>query len=100
MPDFIRINNKKDPIPIVPRRFLDFRHPHGEIHMMSAGEAYSCPEDEDTTDSQCTISQVPDLSASNIPSNHLGPYEGIYIGTLPCMRAFDPDSCTIFSRSG
>ena len=81
--DFVRINNKKDPVPIVPGRFLDFQHPHGEIHIVHAGEAYSCSGNEDVTDSQCTISQIPDLLAGE-PVDHLGPYEGIYIGTLSC----------------
>ncbi|PIL25568.1 hypothetical protein GSI_12376 [Ganoderma sinense ZZ0214-1] len=81
--DFVRIDNKKDPIPIVPGRGLGFRHPHGEIHIMSATAAYSCPGDDDATDSQCTISQVPNVLVSNI-LDHLGPYGGIYVGTLFC----------------
>ncbi|KAI1789472.1 alpha/beta-hydrolase [Ganoderma leucocontextum] len=81
--DFVRIDNMKDPIPIVPGRFLGFQHPHGEIHIMSAGEAYSCPGDDDATDSQCTISQVPNIAVSNL-LDHLGPYDGIYVGTLFC----------------
>jgi hypothetical protein len=27
------INNKKDPIPIVPRQFMGFAHPTGEVHI-------------------------------------------------------------------
>ncbi|EJF58128.1 alpha/beta-hydrolase [Dichomitus squalens LYAD-421 SS1] len=81
--DFVRIDNEKDPVPIVPGRFLGFQHPHGEIHIVSPGEAYSCPGDDDATDPQCTISQVPNIAESNI-LDHLGPYEGIYIGTLFC----------------
>ncbi|KAI1789485.1 alpha/beta-hydrolase [Ganoderma leucocontextum] len=64
VPDFVRINNRKDLVPIVPGRFLGFQHPHGEIHI-------------------CTISQVPTIAQGNIV-DHLGPYEGIYIGTLFC----------------
>ena len=81
--DFVRIDNEKDPIPIVPGRFLGFQHPHGEIHIVSPGEAYACSPDDDATDSQCTISQVPNVADSDI-LDHLGPYEGIYIGTLFC----------------
>ena len=81
--DFVRIDNKKDPIPIMPGRFMGFAHPHGEIHIMSATEAYSCSGDDDATDSKCTISQVPNVLVSNI-LDHLGPYDGIHIGTLYC----------------
>lgn len=81
--DFVRIDNKKDPIPIMPGRFMGFAHPHGEIHIMSGTEAYSCSGDDDATDSKCTISQVPNVLVSNI-LDHLGPYDGIHIGTLYC----------------
>ena len=81
--DFVRIDNMKDPIPIVPGRFLGFQHPRGEIHIKSGEEAYACTGDDDATDSECTISQVPNVVASNV-LNHLGPYDGIYISTLSC----------------
>ena len=81
--DFERINNESDPIPICPGRALGFSHVHGEIHIVSPGEAYACSPDDDATDSQCTISQVPNVADSDI-LDHLGPYEGIYIGTLFC----------------
>ena len=32
-----------DIIPIVPGRFLGFQHPHGEVHILSPGDAVSCP---------------------------------------------------------
>jgi predicted lipase len=41
--DFTRVNNEKDPIPIVPGRFLGFAHPSGEVHLNSPGNAVSCP---------------------------------------------------------
>ena len=83
VPDFKRVNNEKDPIPIVPGRFLGFQHPHGEIHIIQPGEAVSCPGDDDATDAQCTIETVPNITEGNI-LDHLGPYEGIYIGTIFC----------------
>ena len=83
VPDFVRINNKKDPVPTLPYEFLGFHHPHGEIHIVGPGEAYSCPGDDDATDSQCTISQVPTALQSNI-DDHTGPYEGTNIGTAWC----------------
>ncbi|TFY66439.1 hypothetical protein EVG20_g4647 [Dentipellis fragilis] len=83
VPDFTRVNNEKDPIPIVPGRFLGYSHPHGEVHIMSPGNAVSCSGDDDADDSQCTIKTVPNIFKSNI-LNHLGPYEGIMIGTIFC----------------
>ncbi|KAF8181315.1 Alpha/Beta hydrolase protein [Pholiota molesta] len=81
--NFRRIDNELDLIPIVPGRFLGFQHPHGEIHILSPGNAVSCPGDDDATDSQCQIQSVPNIADGNI-LNHLGPYEGIYIGTIYC----------------
>ncbi|KAF8806432.1 alpha/beta-hydrolase [Phlegmacium glaucopus] len=83
VPDFRRINNEKDIVPIVPGRFLGFQHPHGEIHILSPGNAVSCLGDDDATDPQCQISSVPNIFDGNI-LNHLGPYEGISIGTIFC----------------
>lgn len=67
----------------MPGRFLGFSHVHGEIHIVSPGDAVSCPGDDDATDAQCTISTVPNIVDSDI-LDHLGPYQGIYIGTLFC----------------
>jgi len=83
VPDFTRVNNEKDPIPIVPGRFLGFEHPHGEVHIISPGDAVSCPGDDDATDSECTIATVPNIADSDL-LDHLGPYQGIYIGTIFC----------------
>jgi len=38
------INNKKDPIPIVPGRFLGFHHPAGEVHIMDDNSWVSCQD--------------------------------------------------------
>ncbi|KAF5322219.1 hypothetical protein D9619_001889 [Psilocybe cf. subviscida] len=81
--NFKRINNELDIVPIVPGRFLGFEHPHGEIHIISPNNAVACSGDDDATDSQCTISSVPNVLEGNI-LNHLGPYQGISIGTLSC----------------
>lgn len=79
----MRINNEKDLVPIVPGRFLGFVHPHGEIHIVSPGNAVSCAGDDDGDDKQCTDKTVSNILFGNI-LNHLGPYEGISIGTLAC----------------
>ncbi|KAH7869646.1 alpha/beta-hydrolase [Lentinula edodes] len=85
--NFKRIDNMqaccKDLIPIVPGRALGFEHPAGEIHILSPGDAVSCPGDDDATDSECQIESVPTIFEGNI-IDHLGPYEGIYIGTVFC----------------
>ncbi|KAJ3838781.1 Alpha/Beta hydrolase protein [Lentinula raphanica] len=81
--NFKRIDNKQDLIPIVPGRFLGFEHPAGEIHILGAGDAVSCPGDDDATDSDCQIASVPTIFEGSIV-DHLGPYEGIYLGTIYC----------------
>ncbi|KAG2129110.1 Alpha/Beta hydrolase protein [Suillus clintonianus] len=81
--DFQRINNKKDIVPIVPGRFMGFSHVQGEVHIVSPGDAYECPGDDDATDALCTIQSVPNVLEGDI-LDHLGPYQGIYIGTIYC----------------
>ncbi|KIK67315.1 hypothetical protein GYMLUDRAFT_238620 [Collybiopsis luxurians FD-317 M1] len=83
VPSFKHINNEDDLIPIVPGRFLGYAHPAGEIHILSPGNAVACPGDDDAVDPQCTIESVPNIFEGNI-LNHLGPYEGISLGTLAC----------------
>ncbi|KJA29030.1 hypothetical protein HYPSUDRAFT_33536 [Hypholoma sublateritium FD-334 SS-4] len=83
VPNFRRVDNELDIIPIVPGRFLGFQHPHGEVHILSPGNAVSCPGDDDATDPQCQILSVPNIAVGNI-LNHLGPYEGVFIGTIFC----------------
>ncbi|PFH47693.1 hypothetical protein AMATHDRAFT_197673 [Amanita thiersii Skay4041] len=70
VPDFSRVNNEKDVIPIVPGRFLGFSHPEGEIHITSPGHAVSCSGDDDADDPDCTISTVPNIAVGNI-LNHV-----------------------------
>ncbi|KAJ3849049.1 Alpha/Beta hydrolase protein [Lentinula lateritia] len=83
VPSFKHINNEKDLIPIVPGRFLGYAHPAGEIHIVSPGNVVLCSGDDDATDSQCIIDTVPNIFEGDI-LNHLGPYDGISIGTLAC----------------
>jgi hypothetical protein len=81
------INNHHDVIPIVPGRFLGFAHPVGEVHITDDstidGTWVSCPGEDDATDSQCEIMTVPNITQGSI-IDHLGPYNGINIGTLSC----------------
>lgn len=83
VPDFSRMNNEIDPIPTVPGRFLGFEHPAGEVHIVSSSDVVSCPGPDDGTDAQCSDLMVPNVLDGDL-LDHLGPYEGIYIGTIYC----------------
>lgn len=83
VPDFQRVNNDDDLIPIVPGRFLGYLHPHGEVHMLRTGYAVACDGNDNDADELCQIKSVPTVFQGNIV-NHLGPYEGIWIGTTFC----------------
>ena len=39
----VHINNKEDPVPILPGMFLGFHHPSGEIHIQDSGAWDACP---------------------------------------------------------
>ncbi|KAJ7828057.1 Alpha/Beta hydrolase protein [Mycena olivaceomarginata] len=84
--DFKRVNNenvqslayisidRRTLVPIVPGRFLGFAHPQGEIHIV----------DGDTKEiEKCQIKTVPSILSGNI-IHHLGPYNGIFIGSVFC----------------
>ncbi|KAJ7442635.1 Alpha/Beta hydrolase protein [Mycena latifolia] len=83
--DFKRVNNQADLVPTVPGRFLGFSHPKGEIHIVDddTKEIVACPGNDDAEDEKCQIKTVPTILSGNI-LNHLGPYNGIFIGTLSC----------------
>ncbi|KAJ3494733.1 hypothetical protein NLJ89_g10743 [Agrocybe chaxingu] len=72
------INNRKDIVPIVPGRFLGYRHPSGEVHIMNNGQWVSCPG-QDNTSTQCIVGAVPNIFASS-PMDHIGPYDAITVG--------------------
>ncbi|KAJ1306384.1 hypothetical protein OPQ81_007389 [Rhizoctonia solani] len=80
--DFSRVTNKKDVIPILPGRFLGFRHSYGEKHIKSKGKWYAC-EGQDNTSPDCSIGEVPNILKGNL-IDHLGPYEDIWVGSLTC----------------
>ncbi|KAI9465076.1 alpha beta-hydrolase [Lactarius psammicola] len=81
--NFTRMNNKRDVVPTVPGRRLGFQHPREEIHIQKDGSVVICPGDDDGTDLQCSDLMVPNIAAGSIP-DHLGPYHGIFIGTVFC----------------
>ncbi len=93
------INNKKDIVPILPGRFLGFRHPSGEVHIDEAGAWLACPgrcrcgpplcatvdevltscAGQDNTNAKCTIGDVRNIFVGN-GTDHDGPYDGIEMG--------------------
>ncbi|KAJ7069639.1 Alpha/Beta hydrolase protein [Mycena amicta] len=85
VPDFKRVNNENDLVPIVPGRFLGFAHPQGEVHIVDddSKQIVACPGNDDDTNDQCQIKTVPSILSGNI-IHHLGPYNGIFIGSVFC----------------
>lgn len=73
--DFTRVNHALDPVPILPGRRLGYQHPSGEVHLVSDTAAVACSGRDDASDSQCTISSVPNLFEADV-IDHLGPYPG------------------------
>ncbi|CAE6456388.1 unnamed protein product [Rhizoctonia solani] len=80
--DFSRITNLEDEVPIVPGRFLGYHHFSGEKHIKSTGVWNACAG-QDNTSEDCSTGAVPDIIQGNL-IDHLGPYEGVWIGTLSC----------------
>ncbi|TFK98368.1 Alpha/Beta hydrolase protein [Pterulicium gracile] len=77
-----RINNLKDPVPILPGRFLGFAHTSGEIHINS-GNVWDACTGQDNTDGRCTVGAVPNVFAGST-SDHRGPYDGVTISSSTC----------------
>lgn len=73
------INNKEDPVPIVPGRSLGYVHPSGEVHIQDSGSWVACPG-QDNPSKLCIVGDVPTLLQGN-RSDHDGPYDdGIVMG--------------------
>jgi hypothetical protein len=49
----VRINNKEDPVPILPGRFLGYVHSSGEIHIEDSGAWDACPGTETLAIGKC-----------------------------------------------
>ncbi|KAF7986533.1 hypothetical protein HWV62_26246 [Athelia sp. TMB] len=90
------INNLKDPIPIVPGRFLGFVHPSGEVHIESSGEWASCPG-QDNTSTSCIVGDEPNLLDADL-SNHDGPYNGVTMGSGRSRKLLRIDSSAVIER--
>ena len=72
------INNKEDPIPIVPGMSLGYVHPSGEVHIEDSGEWAACPG-QDNPSTECIVGDVPNIFDGD-ESDHDGPYNGITMG--------------------
>ncbi|KAF8489257.1 Alpha/Beta hydrolase protein [Russula emetica] len=81
--NFTRVNNKRDPVPVVPGRLLGFQHVATEIHIQPDGKTVICPGPDDGVDPQCSDKMVPDVINGDV-DDHSGPYNGILIGTQHC----------------
>ncbi|KAI9440866.1 Alpha/Beta hydrolase protein [Lactarius indigo] len=85
------VNNKYDPIPILPGRFIKYHHPSGEIHIDDTDAWDVCPG-QDNPSKMCIVGAVPNLFHSNW-RDHDGPYGGI---GFPCTTSLlTPDTLTI-----
>ncbi|KAF8270700.1 lipase [Lactarius quietus] len=74
------INNKRDPVPILPMRFQGYHHPSGEIHIDVTSDAWeSCPG-QDNPSKLCIVGTVKSLIFGKV-QDHYGPYDGI---RTPC----------------
>ncbi|KAK0466791.1 alpha/beta-hydrolase [Desarmillaria tabescens] len=72
------VNNKKDPIPILPGRFLGFHHPSGEKHITDSNAWVACPG-QDNEDDRCTVGEVSNILVGDV-DDHPGPYDGVTMG--------------------
>jgi len=74
------VNNRKDPVPIVPPISLGFHHPSGEIHIRDSGPWEACPGQDNPSD-LCIVGDEKSILEGNL-IDHLGPYSGIYLVCL------------------
>ncbi|KAF9581217.1 hypothetical protein BGW38_001851, partial [Lunasporangiospora selenospora] len=76
--DITRINNKKDPSPILPGLFLGYTSFSGEVHIGENNIWYACPG-QDNLSTMCSTGDVPTLFDGDV-NDHGGPYNGIEMG--------------------
>ncbi|KAH7104424.1 alpha/beta-hydrolase [Auriculariales sp. MPI-PUGE-AT-0066] len=78
LPDVTRVVNQQDPVPILPGRFLGFRHPSGEVHIGEKGQFLACNGQESEEDG-CTIDSTRFIFQAE-KDDHSGPYHKLKIG--------------------
>ncbi|KAF8270699.1 hypothetical protein EI94DRAFT_1698669 [Lactarius quietus] len=70
------INNKRDPVPILPTRFQGYHHPSGEIHIDVTSDAWDPCPGQDNPYKLCIVGAVPSIIFGKT-RDHNGPYDGI-----------------------
>ncbi|CAE6530982.1 unnamed protein product [Rhizoctonia solani] len=80
--DVSRITKEKDPLPIIPAKYLDYQHSSGEKHLLSEDSWVACVG-QDNTDAQCSTGAVPNMFQAD-PENNKGPYNDIIIDKAAC----------------
>lgn len=78
LPELWHVNNRIDPVPIVPGRHLGYTHPAGEVHIKEDEQWVACAG-QDNTDDGCTIADNNNIITANV-LNHFGPYDGALMG--------------------
>lgn len=76
--DLTHINNKEDPVPILPGKLLGYTNPSGEVHILDSGSWVACPG-QDNPSTSCSTGDVPTLIQGKT-SDHDGPYDGVTMG--------------------
>ncbi|CEL61977.1 Lipase OS=Rhizopus oryzae PE=1 SV=1 [Rhizoctonia solani AG-1 IB] len=73
IPDFVRITNKRDPVPVIPPIISGYTHPSGEKHINLNGVWHSC-KGQENLNKNCSVGEA----WVNVPNwfEHDGPYAG------------------------
>ena len=77
--DFKRVNHHLDPVPVLPPTEMGYSHVSGEIHIDGSDNWNLCTGN-DSEEEGCTIAEGLNINLVD----HLGPYDGIFIGTPFC----------------
>ncbi|KAL1742186.1 Alpha/Beta hydrolase protein [Schizophyllum fasciatum] len=83
---YARINNMRDPIPVLPTREAAYEHPTGEVHIVERDKWVTCADNkgrEDEDDEDCTIRTVPEAAKGEL-GHHAGPYGSVFVGDGYC----------------
>ncbi|KAL0953904.1 hypothetical protein HGRIS_005071 [Hohenbuehelia grisea] len=72
-----RINNRRDPVPILPGIFFGYRHPAGEIRISDTDEWMAC-DGQDNENTSCSTGAVGSIF-DGVIADHSGPYDGVTI---------------------
>ncbi|PBK94361.1 lipase [Armillaria gallica] len=68
-------NSRRDPVAILPGRFLGFHHPSGEKHITDSNAWVACP-DQDNGDDLCIVGEVSNILEGDV-YDHPAPFDGV-----------------------